>query len=415
MLMSRRSVTACGELWRRRGEACRLAACILVGLLMAPGLPGCGDGEDGKDDPKEEQPEPIAFTQKVRALVLAPGDSVAVGTSPALDEAELPQLFAWAVLRQQLLDEFSLDADLPSDNGPPDRSFATRIMAGWEEFEQSYPPFEGVVIVLDLFTVDGTKLVAPSTVNPLDRSFLKGPTGKYSQHVLQQVRQAATDLAAAVPSATKLLLVLGEGLNRTSEAEFAAFKSFYAEHLQPEVKRIAEDHDREIEVTTSLDWEAFVRALDQAGSGTSTPAADTAAWTDLLDGIADKLDLLVVQSVLRGYETLEDLPQNHYQRLRALLGPHQPVAFLPVYWPCRSGGDVAGARAFLKEFHFLAAGLNLAFFAWPRFFDASETQCGRLVNNLGAPSDLCYAGLVKSAGNPKSLWDMVLDAKIPTR
>ncbi|MBM4321191.1 MAG: hypothetical protein FJ125_14880 [Deltaproteobacteria bacterium] len=408
------------ERGRFRGARRALLPVVLLVLVLAAA--SCGEEESGSKKPVEHPPEPVVFTRQTRALVIDAKDVRVVEQSPVLSTEEIAGLFPRAVLRRQLHDQISLDAEITADGSPAsdkDRSFAVRIVAHWESLQQSYPPFEELVIVLDLLTVPGDALVAPATVNPRDLTFRRGAADTYPKLILQQVQEAARTLARDVPAGTKLLFVLGEGLNRLDEAEFTAFKAFYAEHLYPALQAIAEDEEREIRVTTSLDWEAFLAAqaagAESAEAGGDRPPGDAAAWDALVSGLEDKLDLLVLQSVLRGHETIDDLPEDHFSRLRQVLPANLPVAFLPLYWPCRGAGDVSAARDLLREFHFLAAGLNLAFFTWPRFIDMTDQECGRYADALKGSADFCYSGLVRSAGNPKSLWNDVLDEELPER
>ncbi len=387
----------CASRWPRRiGHGLLGTLCALL-LALAP---GCGDDGGSEPEPEPEQVDPISIARAQRALTIDPGDIAVARASVSLDEQEIPTLFPRVVLQRQLHDE------IPYTGSDEERAFGRRIDEIWGGLLQDYPPFEKVVVVLDLFTADGAHLVGPSTLRENMRTFLDGPGARYPLHILAELEAALRAVVPDLSAEQELLVVVGRGLNRMDPDEFAAFKSFYAQDVRALVQRVAQDLDHPIDLSTALDWDFF---LHQAAAAGPNPDYAT-AWDAMIEGIADAMVPYVIESQPDA-ESPADLDDDHYQRLRKLLPAEQAVAFLNLYWPCNGAEDTYGAEEFLRRFRTLAGGFNLRFVAWPRFVDLDQQACGRWASSLGASSTYCYSGLVSSVGRPKSLWTELLDER----
>jgi len=391
-------------------------------LLCLPLLLAVGCGDDGDPAPEPEVITPIALTTEVRALAVDSREVAVVQTSFPESPATILGLFPRLVIARQLHDEFFCTPEVTEE----ECSFAVRIVAEWESLAATYLASPGsslhtLVVVLDLLTLDQGALVAPPTIRATDRSFQKGESARYSQHVLQQLKLAASSLLAAVPASTRLVFVVGTGVNRLGAAEFGAFKQLYAEHLQPELVELVEEAGRPPLVTTALDWESFLATLpppteleDPEKQAVEQQEIDASGFADLVSGLEGKVAPWAFRTIPSArYETVEAIPDDHLHRLRHLLPAGEPVAFLPAYWRCTKGDDFANAQAFLRKFRTLAGNFRLDFVVWPRFVDLTDQGCGRFATSLGGPRELCYAGLVRSTGNPKPLWNELIKDDAP--
>ncbi len=382
----------------------RKGARIAVLLLLSVATPACG-GDDDTSGRGTPAPQPVAFTRARRAVVLDDADVDVIEASVAVDFSDVSDNFGRAVLVRQLHDQLPFDAVTPTE---ADRAFSSRIPALWSTIVDEYGAFEHVVVVMDLLDVSGDALNAPPRIREQYRTFTLGASERYPLLVLDEAKAVMEFLVGALAEGQDLTFVAGVGLNGLPTEEFQAFKEFYAGHLYPELRAIADRSTHEVRITTGFDWEAYL-------ASTTTPEAEGAepgTWEDLEDGLDGALDLLVIATTPTRFERPDDLPDDYYGDLVAASGD-RPVAFLPLYWPTRGEDDTYQARIFLERFRFLAAGLNVDFLAWPRLVDLDSHSCSRYAQSLGGDASYCYSGLIKSVGMLKPLWDEILDESVP--
>jgi len=387
------------------------ASALVLGTLLALGLPlGCGDDTE-PEEPIEEEVEPLTLTRGTRALVVGEQDIEIVRASVSLETEQIPALFPRVVLQRQLYDE------LPYQGTEEELRFGARVPELWTAIQADYGAFEQVVVALDVLTADGSAVVGPPSFKENARTFTRGNADPFSAYVTEQTLQGLRFVAERLGDDQELLFVAGVGVNRLPLNEFIGFKELYAGSLRPEVEALARELGVEISSTVGLDWDTLVRqhaaaAATAEEAGMAVPT-DADVWADTVEGIEEGLDVVVVRSFPDRYERVSDLAEDHYQRLRAVVGPATPVAFLPLYWPTSGPEDTYGAEEFLRSFRKLAGGVRLEFVAWPRFIDLDAQACGRYAGSLGAATAMCYSGLVKSSGKPKALWDELLDDSTP--
>ncbi len=141
------------------------ASALVLGTLLALGLPlGCGDDTE-PEEPIEEEVEPLTLTRGTRALVVGEQDIEIVRASVSLETEQIPALFPRVVLQRQLYDE------LPYQGTEEELRFGARVPELWTAIQADYGAFEQVVVALDVLTADGSAVVGPPSFKENARTF----------------------------------------------------------------------------------------------------------------------------------------------------------------------------------------------------------------------------------------------------